>query len=38
MAISIPSRYLHSPACVADEADVEHTLALLRLLPEALAL
>ena len=38
LAVSIPSRYLHSPACVADEADVEHTLALLRLLPEALAL
>ena len=38
LAISIPSRYLHSPACVADEKDIENTLELLRLLPEALAL
>ena len=38
MAISIPSRYLHSPACVADEKDIENTLELLRLLPGALAL
>ena len=38
LAISIPSRYLHSPACVADEMDIENTLELLRLLPEALAL
>lgn len=35
LAISIPSRYLHSPACVADEKDIENTLELLRLLPEA---
>ncbi len=38
LAISIPSRYLHSPACVADERDIENTLELLRLLPGALAL
>ena len=38
LAISIPSRYLHSPACVADEKDIENTLELLRLLPGALAL
>ena len=38
LAISITSRYLHSPACVADERDIENTLELLRLLPGALAL
>ena len=38
LAISIPSRYLHSPACVADKKDIENTLELLRLLPGALAL
>ena len=37
-AVSLPCRYLHSPACVADEKDIENTLELLRLLPEALAL
>ena len=37
LAISIPAGTC-IPACVADEKDIENTLELLRLLPEALAL
>lgn len=35
-AISLPCRYLHSPACVLSWQDMEHTAALLALLAEKL--
>ena len=39
MAVSVPTRYLHSPVCVMDRSDVENTLELLKvLLPEIGAL
>ena len=39
MAVSVPTRYLHSPVCVMDPSDVENTLELLKvLLPEIGAL
>ena len=37
LAISIPSRYLHSPACVVAKRDMEQTLALLQELARQLA-
>lgn len=38
LAVSVPTRYLHSASCVAAYRDIEDTLRLLMLLPGALAL
>lgn len=38
LAVSVPTRYLHSASCVCSLRDVEDTLRLLMLLPGALAL
>ena len=35
-AVSLACRYLHSPVCVLNRADVEQTAALIRLLPQVL--
>lgn len=35
-AVSLPCRYIHSPACLLAEEDVRHTGALLRLLADTL--
>lgn len=37
LAVSLPCRYLHSPACVIEESDLQPTLRLLRALAEELA-
>lgn len=37
IAVSLPCRYLHSPSCVIKVSDAEATLALVRLLSEAIA-
>ena len=36
-AVSLPCRYLHSPACVVAKRDMEQTLALLQELARQLA-
>lgn len=37
-AVSLPCRYLHSPACVLSRADMRHTAALLQVLAARLPL
>ena len=37
LAVSLPCRYLHSPACVIGEPDLAHTATLLEALLEAMA-
>ena len=37
-AVSLPCRYLHSPACVLSREDLRHTSALLRILAARLPL
>lgn len=34
LAVSVPTRYLHSPSCVADESDIEETERLVSVLLE----
>lgn len=37
LAVSMPCRYLHSPACVLDEKDIDATISLLAVLIETFA-
>ena len=36
VAVSVPCRYIHSPSCVAKQADIESTAMLAQCLAEAL--